>query len=385
LTAQKATVVAAGNGGNKTAISAPACIPSAIAVGNSTKGDANGLEHVYTTSNYGSLIDLMAPGSNITAAVPRGSTCTGAPYCKMTGTSMAAPHVAGAFAILKQAKPTAKPIEIERALHCSGKTVEFPEGNGLDKPRIDLLGAYNWLLKPPDVTRDWDFEEGKNSLDWTPLVGAWRVRDGRYEPPPPPDGMVFTSTANCNRRLEVVARVRRVYASGGPDDPEVYPNAGVVLKGKLDYQTREVSGYFFGYNYFPRRDEPNRGWGFIQRVDKNLQGAVLCWKTTNVPVNFRDWNTIKAVSNGASHRLYINGKFICQGTDETYDSGPVGALTGFSSSYPTTGGTFALDSVTTKSMDTAAPSRVDRPLVTRPVRVREQVLIAGNPFIAGAP
>ena len=105
-----------------------------------------------------------------------------------------------------------------------------------------------------------------------------------------------------------------------------------------------------------------------------------------MPVNFRGWNTIKAVSNGASHKLYINEKFICEGTDATYKSGPVGALTGFSSSFTTTQGTFALNSVVIKSIDTATSSGVDPPpLMARSASVLEPVVIAGNPLIAGVP
>ena len=137
---------------------------------------------------------------------------------------MAAPHVAGAFALLKQAKPGAKPIDIEKALKCSGKTVEYPEGSGVSQPRIDLLGAYNWLVGPPNVTRNWTFEDVSDALDWTPFQGQWRVTsEGTYAPLPIPDGNVFSSTANCNKSLEVVARVRRVYAPGAPTDPETYP------------------------------------------------------------------------------------------------------------------------------------------------------------------
>ena len=68
-------------------------------------------------SNHSDLIRLLAPGTGIKSAVP------GNKYGLKTGTSMAAPHVAGAFALMRQAKPTATVDEMVEALRCSGKPI----------------------------------------------------------------------------------------------------------------------------------------------------------------------------------------------------------------------------------------------------------------------
>lgn len=126
-----AVVIASGNGGVNGFISHPACIGNAVAVGNATKTD-----NVSPSSNHSLLIDLMAPGDNIYAGIPsRG-------YAYKSGTSMAAPHVAGAFALLKEYKPNASVAQLQRALECTGKPISRA---GISKPRIDIHEAYRFL------------------------------------------------------------------------------------------------------------------------------------------------------------------------------------------------------------------------------------------------
>ena len=125
-----ATVAASGNGGSDTGISAPACIDEVIAVGSTTKSDS-----VSFFSNHYSLVDLMAPGSRIKAAGLGGRLVVA------SGTSMATPHVAGAFALLREARPSATVNEIHEALS-DGVPVTR---NSVTKPRIDCLKAVNFL------------------------------------------------------------------------------------------------------------------------------------------------------------------------------------------------------------------------------------------------
>ena len=64
-------------------------------------------------SNYGSDVDLIAPGKCIWSTVPNG-------YQYMSGTSMAAPHVTGAVALLKASRPAYSPFEVKQALQALG-------------------------------------------------------------------------------------------------------------------------------------------------------------------------------------------------------------------------------------------------------------------------
>ena len=110
-----ATVIASGNDGFCDGIATPGCISSAIAV-----GAVNGSDSEAGFSNHlDSLLDLYAPGSDIRSAVASGD----ANYRKNSGTSMAAPHVAGAWAVLKQQSPGASVSAILQALQSTGVSI----------------------------------------------------------------------------------------------------------------------------------------------------------------------------------------------------------------------------------------------------------------------
>lgn len=99
--------VAAGNSNANACNSSPARAANAITVGSTTPTDARS-----SFSNFGTCLDLFAPGSSILSSWYTSNTAT----ATLSGTSMASPHVAGAAALYKQANPSASATTIRNAL-----------------------------------------------------------------------------------------------------------------------------------------------------------------------------------------------------------------------------------------------------------------------------
>lgn len=144
------TIVAAGNDGSW--LGYPACISGTISVGNTTKDDL-----LNPTSNVDYRLSLFAPGTDIVSSIPGGGFATS------TGTSLAAAHVAGAWALIRPQLTLPTVSDVLFRLQATGKPILY----GLSASRrVNLEFALD-----PDAVRleDGGFERpGSPDWSWVP-------------------------------------------------------------------------------------------------------------------------------------------------------------------------------------------------------------------------
>ena len=120
-------VVAAGNDGRNACLYSPARVSAAITVGATDPDDS-----IAPYSNYGTCNDIFAPGTEV-----RSAGITVDDPCRVaSGTSMAAPHVAGAAALVLEASPSASPGAVWATISAQATTGRLTELFGGDPDRL---------------------------------------------------------------------------------------------------------------------------------------------------------------------------------------------------------------------------------------------------------
>jgi subtilisin family serine protease len=202
-------VVAAGNSNRNACNYSPARVPEAITVGATTSSDARS-----SFSNFGSCLDIFAPGSDIMSAWHTSNTATNT----ISGTSMASPHVAGVAALYLQGNPTAAPSAVTSAI-TAGASINKLSGIGTGSPNLLLYSLIGGVEPPPptDAIRNGGFEMG--AVDWAqsssggypvittnrPYAGSWSAWLAGYNNGT--DFIAQTVTIPANGRLSYWWRV----------------------------------------------------------------------------------------------------------------------------------------------------------------------------------
>lgn len=128
-------VVAAGNESKDACSYTPAGVTEAFTVGSTTSADARS-----SFSNYGSCVDIAAPGSSIYSTLPTYDTSIGTKnYGAMSGTSMATPFVSGLAGLIFSKNPSLTPAQVESYIQSNGTSIST------DQPIGKRINAYATL------------------------------------------------------------------------------------------------------------------------------------------------------------------------------------------------------------------------------------------------
>jgi subtilisin family serine protease len=170
--------IAAGNDAVDACSTSPARVASAITVGSTTTTDARS-----SFSNFGTCLDIFAPGSSITSSWNSSDTATNT----ISGTSMATPHVTGVAALFLETNPTASPATVTAAI-VNASTPNKVTNAGTGSPNRLLFSLLTGAPPPPppgtELLLNRGFESGgvnwvatagvvTNSTGQTPRTGSW--------------------------------------------------------------------------------------------------------------------------------------------------------------------------------------------------------------------
>lgn len=210
-------VIAGNNSGQNACNYSPARVAEAITVASTTSTDARS-----SFSNVGSCVDLFAPGSSITSAGISSSTSTSV----MSGTSMAAPHVAGAAALYLQTNPSATAAQVHSEIVGNATTGKVTSA-GTNSPNrllfslrrlttsisgptyISTEGVYTWTVTasggetPGSYSYVWDMIEHMGSQSYTYNGVSTTTTYSRYVGP---SYMDFTVTGRVTSGTETISR-----------------------------------------------------------------------------------------------------------------------------------------------------------------------------------
>ncbi|MBK1631891.1 hypothetical protein CKO31_14330 [Thiohalocapsa halophila] len=298
-----ATVVAAGNNGSSEGLSSPGCISSVISVGSTNDSDS-----ISSFSNETPAMTLHAPGESVKSAYLKGEMKW------MNGTSMAAPHVAGAAAVLRQkAGFEGVDLSVDHIIAALQQTGAAMYGGAYRVPRIDLAAAADAVDATPPITVIVD-DQLHN--------GAVTVVDGELSVKNDPDGyggqalqgdtaaapnvVRFSPDLPTAGFYTVSATWPVLSGNGSAIDATVSHSGGVdtfVLNQTTGSARWQALGTFFfeaGQGAYVDLSDASGGRLVADAVRFEHDGAGLAIATQQLPVAVlgQDYSTVLAASGG---------------------------------------------------------------------------------------
>ena len=277
-----AAIAASGNKKFTTAIGFPACISSVVSVGSTDDGSSSydGTEttrdEVSDFSNSSRELDLLAPGRWIRSSRP------GYGFFRAGGTSGAAPHVAGSWAVLKSKAPNVSVEQVLSSLKSTGVSITDPRNN-ITRPRIQVDAALSALESQPRYT----YTSGTSlTLTANPNSGflfkSWRGCDA-------------VSGNRCTVRVSSARNVSALFESVAVEEP---------LHPPYQFTATPLGPYRIRLNWRDDNGENARGFR-IERQDQGGDWGLLVWL----------WRSRREFVDGSvepehsySYRMYAYGR-----------------------------------------------------------------------------
>jgi subtilisin len=290
-----ATIASSGNQGYINGISAPACIPEVISVGAIDKSGS-----IWTQTNRTNLLNLLAPGVGIESALPGGLMGV------KDGTSMAAPHVAGAWAILKAANSEASIDNILTRLTETGQAI-----NGMPLIQIDaalpqtycdviqegLVAHYSFEENAQDVTGNGNDGTESNVHYIKGQCGKALQLTGNTDNDASSFVVIGDKLDAMDNSITISARIKTADFNQN--------HALIVAKGMASTGNSPETGYAIGYS-------SEEGVLYFGLTDDNLTSLKASIPITQLATNefILVTGTLERRSFFSTLRLYINGGLV---------------------------------------------------------------------------
>ncbi len=281
-----ATIISAGNNGYADGISAPACISKAISVGATDKTG-----QLWPQSNRADFLDLLAPGVGIESALPGDLTAA------KEGTSMAAPHVAGAWAIMKAHNPKASVAEVLAMLKETGQDVEGMPRIQVDAalPQIQPAQALNdGLVAYYPFDGDANDASGYGNHGIVHGVTLTEDRFGNVDSAYSFDGNNGYIEVADNDLLDITAEISFsgwIYVNGSTSDHQAILSKWYNNNSRSETYLLEL--------------QPNGSR--LQMPLHGISTGNYSNASSTTSINFNTWTHVAATYNSSEIKLYLNG------------------------------------------------------------------------------